>query len=99
PLLSWNGIRPLRGILRHGGASRTMRTRGPPWGLRGGCRRAIIAHMKHLEAEAAGAESEERVTRSVFLLLLEVARAQQDRLEGALRVVGLSRAKMEALHQ
>lgn len=32
-------------------------------------------------------------------LLLEVAQAQQERLDNALKEVGLSRAKLEALHQ
>lgn len=39
------------------------------------------------------------MTSPLFLLLLEIAKAQQDRLEEALKEVGLSRAKMEALHQ
>jgi DNA-binding MarR family transcriptional regulator len=36
---------------------------------------------------------------STFYALLEAATALQDRLEGALKAVGLSRAKMEVLHQ
>ena len=55
--------------------------------------------MKHLEAEAADAASEEWVTSPVLLLLLEIAQVQQNRMEEALKEVGLSRAKMEALHQ
>lgn len=55
--------------------------------------------MKHLEIEAADGAGEERVTSPVLLLLLEAAKVQQERLEEALRQVGLSRAKMEALHQ
>ena len=67
--------------------------------LRERCWQDIITHMKHLEAEAADATSEERATSPVFLLLLEAARVQQERLEDALKQIGLSRAKMEALQQ
>ncbi len=55
--------------------------------------------MKHLLAEATDNISEDRVTNPVFIQLLEIAKVQQDRLEEALKQVGLSRAKMEALHQ
>ncbi len=55
--------------------------------------------MKHLEIEGADTTNEERAASPVLLLLLEVARIQQDRLDEALKRVGLSRAKMEALHQ
>ncbi len=55
--------------------------------------------MKHPETEVVEAVCEGRVTGPVLLLLLEAAKVQQDRLEEALRQVGLSRAKMEALQQ
>lgn len=55
--------------------------------------------MKQNQVEVVGVTQEERVSSPVLLQLLQVARVQQDRLEEALRQVGLSRAKMEALSQ
>ncbi len=57
--------------------------------------------MKHIEGGVADPApvTEERAADPLFVMLLETTKALQDRLEEALRTVGLSRAKMEALDQ
>ena len=54
--------------------------------------------MKHQDQALVEAGDEGEVP-PLLILLLEVAQVEQGRLEEALKAVGLSRAKMEALHQ
>ncbi len=57
--------------------------------------------MKHTENAGTDVQDarEEQRADPLFFLLLKTAKALQERLEDALKAVGLSRAKMEALDQ